>query len=118
LPPVRRERRSGLADFSCGIADPPSGQARRLLETTWQMAGGSLRWPVFAELDRRLYSGHDIDALDATQAMPFGFLWGIGPNEDTGRQFAAHCPHLAEPRHGSWHYAVQVSTVGGRDAIR
>src|SRR5487761_717378 len=32
----------------------------------------------------------------------------------TGRQLAGHCPHLAEPGHGSWYYAVQVSTVGGR----
>ncbi len=34
----------------------------------------------------------------------------------TGRQLAAHCPHLAEQEHGSWYYAVQVSTVGGRKA--
>jgi hypothetical protein len=33
---------------------------------------------------------------------------------DTGRQVAGHCPHLAEPGHGSWYYAVQVTTVGGR----
>jgi Phage integrase, N-terminal SAM-like domain len=37
-------------------------------------------------------------------------------DETTGRQLAAHCPHLAEPRHGSWYYAVQVSTVGGHKA--
>ena len=37
-------------------------------------------------------------------------------DEKTGRQLAAHCPHLAEPRHGSWYYAVQVTTVGGRKA--
>ena len=35
---------------------------------------------------------------------------------DTGRQLAAHCPHLADPGHGSWYYAVQVTTVGGRKA--
>jgi hypothetical protein len=35
---------------------------------------------------------------------------------DTGRQFASRCPQLAEPGHGSWHYAAQVSTVGGRKA--
>jgi len=34
----------------------------------------------------------------------------------TGRQLAGHCPHLAEPGHGSWYYAVQVTTVGGRKA--
>jgi len=28
----------------------------------------------------------------------------------TGRQLAGHCPHLAEPGHGSWYYAVQVTT--------
>jgi hypothetical protein len=44
------------------------------------MAGGSLRWPVFTELDRRLYSGHDIDVLDAIRATPPGFLYGVGPN--------------------------------------
>ncbi len=36
--------------------------------------------------------------------------------ESTGRQLAGHCPHLAEPSHGSWYYAVQVTTVGGRKA--
>jgi hypothetical protein len=34
----------------------------------------------------------------------------------TRRQLAGLCPHLAEPGHGSWYYAVQVSTVGGRKA--
>ena len=33
-----------------------------------------------------------------------------------GRQLAGRCPHLAEPGHGSWYYAVQVTTVGGRKA--
>ena len=37
-------------------------------------------------------------------------------DEDTGRQLAGRCPHLAEPGHGSWYYAVQVTTVGGRKA--
>ncbi|HEY5019286.1 MAG TPA: tyrosine-type recombinase/integrase [Streptosporangiaceae bacterium] len=34
----------------------------------------------------------------------------------TGRQLAVRCPHLARPGHGSWYYAVQVTTVGGRKA--
>ena len=34
----------------------------------------------------------------------------------TGRQLAGRCPRLAEPGHGSWYYAVQVTTVGGRKA--
>lgn len=29
-------------------------------------------------------------------------------DEATGRQFAGHCPHLAEPGHGSWYYAVAL----------
>jgi len=37
-------------------------------------------------------------------------------DESTSRQFAGRCPHLAEPGHGSWYYAVQVTTVGGRKA--
>src|SRR5712691_7064732 len=37
-------------------------------------------------------------------------------DEATGRQLAAHCPHLADPGHGCWYYAVQVTTVGGRKA--
>jgi integrase len=36
--------------------------------------------------------------------------------QDTGRQYAGHCPRLAEPGHGSWYYAVQVTTAGGRKA--
>jgi len=37
-------------------------------------------------------------------------------DEDTGRQLAGHCQRLAGPGHGSWFYAVQVTTVGGRKA--
>ena len=37
-------------------------------------------------------------------------------NEKTGRQLAGRCTHLAEAGHGSWYYAVQVTTVGGRKA--
>jgi integrase len=37
-------------------------------------------------------------------------------NQMTGRQLAGRCPRLAEPGHGSWYYAVQVTTVGGRRA--
>ena len=37
-------------------------------------------------------------------------------DEKAGRQLAGRCPHLAEPGHGSWYYAVQVTTVGGRKA--
>jgi hypothetical protein len=37
-------------------------------------------------------------------------------DETTGRQLAGRCPCLAEPGHGSWYYAVQVTTVGGRKA--
>ena len=36
--------------------------------------------------------------------------------ESTSRQFAGRCPRLAEPGHGSWYYAVQVTTIGGRKA--
>ena len=34
----------------------------------------------------------------------------------TGRQLAGRCPHLAQSGHGSWYYALQVTTVGGRKA--
>ena len=37
-------------------------------------------------------------------------------DEQTGRQLAGRCPRLAEAGHGSWYYAVQVGTVGGRKA--
>ena len=37
-------------------------------------------------------------------------------DEGTRRQLAGHCPHLAEPGHGSWYYPAQVTTVGGRRA--
>jgi hypothetical protein len=37
-------------------------------------------------------------------------------DKHTGRQLVSGCPHLAEPGHGSWYYAVQVTTVGGRKA--
>lgn len=33
-----------------------------------------------------------------------------------GRQFGARCPRLPQSDHGSWFYAVQVTTVGGRRA--
>jgi hypothetical protein len=37
-------------------------------------------------------------------------------SEETGRQLTSECPRLFEPGHGSWYYAVQVTTVGGRKA--
>jgi len=37
-------------------------------------------------------------------------------DEYTGRQLAGRCPHMAESGHGSFYYAVQVTTVGGRKA--
>jgi integrase-like protein len=37
-------------------------------------------------------------------------------NEKTGRQLAGRCPYLADPGHGSWYYAVQVTTVARRKA--
>jgi hypothetical protein len=36
--------------------------------------------------------------------------------ESTGRQLAGHCPRIADQGHGSWYYAVQVTTVAGRKA--
>jgi hypothetical protein len=44
------------------------------------MACAARRWPTFAELDRRLYSLYDIQALDGLREMPPGFLYGVGPN--------------------------------------
>ena len=37
-------------------------------------------------------------------------------DKHTRQQLAGHCPHLADPEHGRWCYAVQVTTVGGRKA--
>jgi integrase len=37
-------------------------------------------------------------------------------DKHTRRHLAGHCPHLADPEHGRWYYAVQVTTVGGRKA--
>ena len=34
----------------------------------------------------------------------------------TGRQLAGRCPRFADQGHGSWYYAVQVTTAGGRKA--
>ncbi|MBL7487967.1 site-specific integrase [Frankia sp. AgB1.9] len=34
----------------------------------------------------------------------------------TGRQRGSRCPRLVEPGHGSWYFAVQVTTIGGRRA--
>jgi hypothetical protein len=44
------------------------------------MAGESLRWPAFTDLDRRLYAADDIEVLDAMRVTPPGFLYGVGPN--------------------------------------
>jgi len=44
------------------------------------MACATLRWPAFAELDRRLYSLYDIQFLEVVRELPPGFLYGIGPN--------------------------------------
>jgi integrase len=34
----------------------------------------------------------------------------------TQRQLGSHCPLLTDPNHGTWYYAIQVPTVGGRHA--
>ncbi len=44
------------------------------------MTRANLRWPVFAELDRRLYVSSDIHSLDVLRIVPPGFLYGVGPN--------------------------------------
>jgi hypothetical protein len=44
------------------------------------MAVATLRWPTFAELDRRLDSEHDIQALEVFRELPPGFLYGVDPD--------------------------------------
>lgn len=62
------------------LPDPPSGASRQVLQTIWDMACATLRWPAFAELDRRQYSLYDIQFLEVVREVPPGFLYGIGPN--------------------------------------
>lgn len=31
-----------------------------------------------------------------------------------GRRYGGRCPRLADPRHGSWYFAVQILTAGGQ----
>ncbi|MGH9466466.1 MAG: TIR domain-containing protein [Terriglobales bacterium] len=58
---------------------PLPWQRQLLLQTVWDLACGILHWPTFAELDRSLYTRHEIQALDVLREMPAGFLYGIGP---------------------------------------
>lgn len=52
--------------------------------------------------------------MDSTRDIVFKRCGCI--DQLTGRQLAGRCPQLAGPGHGSWYYAVQVTTVGGRKA--
>lgn len=56
----------------------PSGLHRQFVQAVWDMACASLRWPTFAELDRRLDHAYDVQALLALKEMPPGFLYGVG----------------------------------------
>jgi TIR domain-containing protein len=53
---------------------------RRLVQGVWDLANGNLRWPTFAELDRRLDHRYELQAEDVLKEMPPGFLYGYGPN--------------------------------------
>ncbi len=67
-------RLTGMALYA-----PLPRERQLLLQTVWDLACGTLRWPTFAELDRSLYTRHEIQALDVLREMPPGFLHGIGP---------------------------------------
>jgi hypothetical protein len=56
------------------------GPSRQLLQAVWELAFGEGRWPTFAELDRRLDSVYELQALDVLGEIPPGFLYGVGPN--------------------------------------
>ena len=45
-----------------------------------------------------------------------GFNWQGHSASAAGPAVTCRCPHLARPGHGSWYYAAQVTTVGGRKA--
>ena len=63
-----------------GLPQLSPGPGRQLLQAVWELASGAGRWPTFAELDRRLDSAFDLQALDVLREMPPGFLHGAGPN--------------------------------------
>lgn len=52
--------------------------------------------------------------MNATRDIVFKRCGCTDP--DTGLQLATRCPRLPKPGHGSWYYAVQVTTAGGRKA--
>jgi hypothetical protein len=62
------------------LPEVPPGPSRHLLQVVWNIASETGHWPTFAELDRRLDSPYDIQALDVLRVMPEGFLYGVGPN--------------------------------------
>jgi hypothetical protein len=84
----------------------PSRPSRQLVQAVWELALGTLRWPTFAEWDRRLDSAYDVQALDALSEVPPGFLYGVGPNspvplpdsQEVGLTVAgvAACPNTSE----------------------
>jgi hypothetical protein len=57
---------------------PPPGPCRQLVQVVWELTFTGLRWPTFAELDRRLDQAYDVQAFDVLRDMPPGLLWGIG----------------------------------------
>ena len=57
---------------------PPPGPCLQLVQVVWELTFTALRWPTFAELDRRLDQAHDVQVFDVLREMPPGLLWGIG----------------------------------------
>ena len=59
------------------LPEPPSGEFRPLLQTVWDLGMEHLRWPTFAELDRRWDARHESDVIEVLRQMPAGFMTGF-----------------------------------------
>lgn len=64
---------------------PADEHQRQLLQVVWDLFHARLRWPTFAEVDRRLDRMCDLDAVQLLQTAPRGLLYGVnlsGPPQD------------------------------------
>lgn len=59
------------------LPELPEGQPRLFLQAVWDLASERLRWPTFAELDRRWDAGHDSDVTDIMRQLPVGYITGF-----------------------------------------
>jgi hypothetical protein len=99
------------------LPEAPTGEPREVLQTIWDHAAETGKWPTFAQLDRRWDASHESDVLDVLRQLPPGFTYGDSfrtePQDSTtiGLTVAgAHRRHGAGPALATFLDFIRVAT--------